>query len=54
MTWSDEWQGNKFDDKGKVLEFEPERGLSFSHWSPGAIMLATVGWSARVGRGAAA
>ena len=34
ITWSGEWQGKKFEDKGKVLAFDPERRLSFLHWSP--------------------
>ena len=34
ITWSGEWQGKKFEDKGQVLEFDSERRLSFSHWSP--------------------
>jgi uncharacterized protein YndB with AHSA1/START domain len=28
------WQGKPFEDKGKVLEVEPEKLLVVTHWSP--------------------
>jgi uncharacterized protein YndB with AHSA1/START domain len=28
-----EFNGKAYEDKGNVIEFEPERRLSFSHWS---------------------
>jgi uncharacterized protein YndB with AHSA1/START domain len=34
ITWSGEWQGKAYSDKGKILALEPERKLSYSHWSP--------------------
>ena len=29
-----DWKGRKFEDKGEIQQFEPERRLSYSHWSP--------------------
>jgi uncharacterized protein YndB with AHSA1/START domain len=29
-----EWQGNKYEDKGVILKFEPQRLLQYSHFSP--------------------
>lgn len=34
ITWSGEWKGQSYVDKGTVLEFEPERRLKNTHWSP--------------------
>ena len=34
ITWSGEWKGQTYEDKGEVLAVEPERRLSYSHWSP--------------------
>ena len=34
ITWSGEWQGRSYVDKGTVLAFEPERLLRTTHWSP--------------------
>ena len=34
ITWSGEWEGKSFADKGEILAVEPERRLSYSHWSP--------------------
>jgi uncharacterized protein YndB with AHSA1/START domain len=34
ITWSGEWKGEPYQDKGEVLEFEPEKRLSTTHWSP--------------------
>lgn len=34
ITWSGEWQGRPYEDKGTVLEFDPQRRLSMTHWSP--------------------
>jgi uncharacterized protein YndB with AHSA1/START domain len=33
FTWSGEWKGKAYEDKGKVLTFERNNHLSFSHWS---------------------
>lgn len=34
ITYKGEWQGKSFEDKGKILKFEPERLLMSTHWSP--------------------
>ncbi|HEX6300357.1 MAG TPA: SRPBCC domain-containing protein [Acidimicrobiia bacterium] len=34
ITWSGEWQGKSYQDKGEILEFRPETRISYSHYSP--------------------
>lgn len=34
IIYRGEWQGKPFEDKGKVLQIEPERLLKSTHWSP--------------------
>ncbi|HEY3428298.1 MAG TPA: SRPBCC family protein [Acidimicrobiia bacterium] len=34
ITWSGEWNGKSYADKGEILAVEPKRRLSYSHWSP--------------------
>ncbi len=34
ITWSGEWKGTSYVDKGTVLEVEPGRRLTYTHWSP--------------------
>jgi uncharacterized protein YndB with AHSA1/START domain len=34
ITFSGEWQGKSFEDKGEILTAEPGKELRFSHWSP--------------------
>jgi len=34
ITWRGEWKGKEYEDKGEILEFEPRRHLSYSHYSP--------------------
>lgn len=34
ITWSGEWQGRPFQDKGTVLEAKPDRTLRYTHFSP--------------------
>jgi uncharacterized protein YndB with AHSA1/START domain len=34
ITWSGEWEGKAFEDKGEIVGFEPERLLRFTHFSP--------------------
>ena len=34
IAWTGEWKGRSYVDKGIVLEFEPERRLRYTHWSP--------------------
>jgi len=33
ITWKGEWHGKAYEDKGTVLEVEPEKLLSTTHWS---------------------
>ena len=34
ITYKGEWEGKAFEDKGKILKFEPEKSLVSTHWSP--------------------
>jgi len=34
ITWSGEWNGEPFEDKGFVLRVDPGRVLEYSHYSP--------------------
>jgi uncharacterized protein YndB with AHSA1/START domain len=34
VTWSGEWNGKAYQDKGTVLKFEPKKIISTTHWSP--------------------
>ena len=34
IVWRGEYEGRKYEDKGEVLEFEPERLLRVTHFSP--------------------
>jgi uncharacterized protein YndB with AHSA1/START domain len=34
VTWSGDYQGQKYQDKGEVLAVEPEKRLVITHWSP--------------------
>ncbi len=34
ILWRGEWQGKPYEDKGRILEFEPGRRVSYSHYSP--------------------
>ncbi len=34
ITWSGEWNGEPFEDKGFVLKVDPGRELEYSHYSP--------------------
>lgn len=34
ITYKGEWEGKSFEDKGKILEIEPEKVLKSTHWSP--------------------
>ncbi|OGM28198.1 ATPase [Candidatus Woesebacteria bacterium RIFCSPHIGHO2_01_FULL_41_10] len=33
ITWSGEWKGQKYEDKGKILKIENERLLQYTHFS---------------------
>jgi uncharacterized protein YndB with AHSA1/START domain len=34
ITWSGEWEGKPYQDKGEILEVEPPRRLKVTHYSP--------------------
>jgi uncharacterized protein YndB with AHSA1/START domain len=34
ISWRGEWKGKPYEDKGEVLDVEPERRLRYSHFSP--------------------
>ena len=34
IVWKGEYEGKRYEDKGEVLEFEPERRLKVTHFSP--------------------
>jgi len=34
IWWRGEFNGKKYEDKGEVLDMQPEKCLSVSHWSP--------------------
>ena len=34
ISWKGEWKGKAYEDKGKVLEVEPQSRLRYTHWSP--------------------
>jgi uncharacterized protein YndB with AHSA1/START domain len=33
ITYKGEWQGKKYEDKGKILELEPNKKLVSTYWS---------------------
>ena len=34
ITWKGEWKGRAYEDKGVILQIDPERRLQYSHFSP--------------------
>jgi uncharacterized protein YndB with AHSA1/START domain len=34
IIWRGDWQGKQYEDKGEILEYQPQRRLSYSHYSP--------------------
>ena len=34
ITWKGEWEGKRYEDKGKILIMEPKKKLQYSHFSP--------------------
>ena len=34
IVWKGEYEGRKYEDKGEIVEFEPERRLKVTHFSP--------------------
>jgi len=34
IVWCGEWEGKPYEDKGQILQLQPERLLQYSHFSP--------------------
>jgi len=34
ITWTGEWKGKSYEDKGTILEVQPHELLKYTHWSP--------------------
>ena len=34
IMWKGEWKGKPYEDKGSILQIEPEKLLQYSHFSP--------------------
>ncbi len=34
IVWKGEWKGKPYEDKGKILQFDEQRTLQYSHFSP--------------------
>lgn len=34
ITWTGEWKGESYEDKGTILTFDPEERLAYTHYSP--------------------
>ena len=34
ITWKGEYEGKQFEDRGEILDVEPEHGLAMTHFSP--------------------
>ena len=34
IIWKGEWEEKSYEDKGKILHFEPKKSLQYSHFSP--------------------
>ncbi len=34
IVWQGEWQGTKYEDKGRILKLAPERGIQYTRFSP--------------------
>jgi uncharacterized protein YndB with AHSA1/START domain len=34
IVWKGEWKGKSYEDKGEILEINPKKELSYSHYSP--------------------
>ncbi len=34
IVWKGEWQGKRYEDKGKILELQPGRLIRYTHFSP--------------------
>jgi uncharacterized protein YndB with AHSA1/START domain len=33
IRWTGEWEGKAYEDKGTVLQYEPEKTLRYNYWS---------------------
>jgi uncharacterized protein YndB with AHSA1/START domain len=33
ITWTGEWNGKTYEDKGVILAIQPQKRLSYTHWS---------------------
>jgi hypothetical protein len=34
ITWTGEWQGKAYEDRGTVVAVEPKKLLKVTHWGP--------------------
>jgi uncharacterized protein YndB with AHSA1/START domain len=34
VTWTGEWQGRKYEDRGVIKQFKPNQALQYTHFSP--------------------
>lgn len=34
IVWKGEYEGKKYEDKGKILQFKPEKIIQYTHYSP--------------------
>ena len=34
ITWKGEWEGKKYEDRGIICQFKPEKLIQFTHFSP--------------------
>jgi uncharacterized protein YndB with AHSA1/START domain len=34
VTWTGEWQGKKYEDRGVIKQFKPNQALQYTHFSP--------------------
>jgi uncharacterized protein YndB with AHSA1/START domain len=34
IVWKGEWKGKPYEDKGKILKFQPNKLLEYTHYSP--------------------
>ena len=34
IIWKGDWEGKPYEDKGVILQFDPERTIQYSHFSP--------------------
>ena len=34
ITFTGTWKDKPFEDKGEILDFKPEKEMTYSHWSP--------------------